>query len=194
MAEKLHDIVLEAGTRHNFIDELHHVPGGEHVRDCIQCGTCSGSCPVAYFMDHTPRKLFAMIRAGMRDEVLGSASLWLCTSCYMCTLRCPKQIAVTDIIYALKRLAMNEGKAGGATRATALAQAFTAVVNHRGRNFEPELLMRYYLRADPLAMVGQAPLGLRLLFRGRFPIRASGIKGIGQIRAIVAKADEIGGL
>ena len=105
MAER-RDIVLESGTRRDFLDELLSVPGGEHLRECIQCGTCSGSCPVSYFMDNPPRKLFAMARAGLRDSVLASESLWLCTSCYMCTLRCPKQIAVTDIIYALKRLAM----------------------------------------------------------------------------------------
>ena len=85
------DIVLESGTRHDFIDELLTVPGGERLKDCIQCGTCSGSCPVSYYMDNPPRKLFAMIRAGMRDQVLGSDSLWLCTSCYTCTLRCPRE-------------------------------------------------------------------------------------------------------
>ena len=62
------DIVLESGTRHDFIEEIHEVPGGERIKDCIQCGTCSGSCPASYFMDNPPRKLFAMLRAGMRDR------------------------------------------------------------------------------------------------------------------------------
>ncbi|HQV62869.1 MAG TPA: hypothetical protein PKV19_02630, partial [Anaerolineales bacterium] len=43
--------------------------GVSHLEMCIQCGTCGGSCPVAEDMDHTPRMLFAMLRAGMRDEV-----------------------------------------------------------------------------------------------------------------------------
>ncbi|MBK6710249.1 MAG: 4Fe-4S dicluster domain-containing protein [Chloroflexi bacterium] len=49
---------------------------------CIQCGTCGGSCPSGQDMDHTPRQLFAMIRADMRDEVLRSNTPWYCVSCY----------------------------------------------------------------------------------------------------------------
>ena len=82
------DIVLERSVRRDFVDELLSVPGGDRVHDCIQCGTC-GSCPVSYFMDNPPRKLLAMIRAGMREEVLASNTMWLCTSCYACTVQCP---------------------------------------------------------------------------------------------------------
>jgi quinone-modifying oxidoreductase subunit QmoC len=188
------DIVLESSTRRDFIDELLTVPGGERLRECIQCGTCSGSCPVSYFMDNPPRKLFAMARAGMRDQVLASDSLWLCTSCYECTLRCPKQIAVTDIIYGLKRLAIRERKVTGATRAAALADSFVRVVDDRGRNFEPELLIRYYLRTNPFGMMRKARLGLRLLRRGRMPVRGTRIKGREQMRTLIAASREIGGL
>jgi heterodisulfide reductase subunit C len=188
------DIVLEGGTRHDFIDELLRVPGGERLKECIQCGTCSGSCPVAYYMDNPPRKLFAMVRAGLRDRVLSSNSLWLCTSCYTCSLRCPKEIAVTDIVYALKRIAMREKKVSGAMRAAALASSFVRVVDRRGRNFEPELLARYYLRTNPIAMLRQIPLGLRLLLRGRMPLRGERIKGREQIRTLIAKSRELGGV
>ena len=188
------DIVLEASTRRDFVDELHAVPGGEKVRDCIQCGTCSGSCPVSYFMDNPPRKLLAMLRAGLREQVLESTSIWLCTSCYMCTLRCPRQIAVTDIMYGLKRIAIAEGKTANAKKAATLARSFAQVVNERGRNFEPELLIRYYLKADPMAMMEQAPLGLKLLRRGRMPLRGEKIRGLDQIHSIVAKTQDMGGL
>ncbi|MFC2173998.1 4Fe-4S dicluster domain-containing protein [Acidobacteriota bacterium] len=188
------DIVLEAGTKHDFIDELLAVPGGERIRGCIQCGTCSGSCPVSYYMDTPPRKLFAMVRAGLRDEVLQSDSLWLCTSCYTCTLRCPKQIAITDIIYALKRLAMKEGKVRGAIKAAALANSFVDVVNRRGRNYEPELLVRYYLKTNPASMIKKAALGMKLFFRGRMPLSGERIQGIDEIRTIIARSSEIGGL
>ena len=43
------------------IDEL---PGGAKLLTCLQCGMCGGSCPSGEDMDHTPRKLFAMIAAG----------------------------------------------------------------------------------------------------------------------------------
>lgn len=187
------DIVREGATRRQFIDELLNVPGGERVHDCIQCGTCSGSCPVSYAMDNGPRKLMAMIRAGMRDEVLGSESIWQCSSCYMCTLRCPKKIAITDIMYALKRIAMSEGKARG-EKTAAMAELFVAGIEKNGRNSETGLLMRYYLKTDPFGMFRKAPLGMRLMMRGRMPLRGERIKDIDQIRAIIAKTQEMGGI
>jgi quinone-modifying oxidoreductase, subunit QmoC len=188
------DIVLESSTKRDFIDELKGVPGGERIRDCIQCGVCSGSCPVSYAMDLPPRQIIASIRAGMRDRVLGCESLWLCTSCYHCTLRCPRQIAVTDIIYALKRLAMAEGKVEGAARAVAMAKSFADQIEKRGRNHETSLLMAYYMKTNPFAAIGMAPLGMKLMSRGRMPLTGEKIRGIDQIRAIVAKTREIGGL
>ena len=188
------DIVLESSMRRDFIDEVLEVPGGERIYDCVQCGTCSGSCPVSYFMDNPPRKLFAMIRAGLRDRVLESANLWLCTSCYACTIRCPQQIAVTDIIYALKRLAMEEGKVEGASKAVALADSFIGIVNKSGRNFESSLLLRYYMKTNVMGLLKRSSLGLKLLQRGRFPLRGRSIKGREQIRTIIAQAEEMGGL
>ncbi len=56
-----------------FLEEvMAAAPGGESLRECLQCGTCGGSCPSGPDMDNTPRQLFAMINAGMRDEVLRS--------------------------------------------------------------------------------------------------------------------------
>ena len=95
--------------------------------------------------------------------MLESVSLWCCTSCYDCTIRCPQQIAVTDIIYGLKRLAMKEGRVAGAKKATTLANSFVDVVNHRGRNFEPELLIRYYGKTQPTGLLEKARLGMKLL-------------------------------
>lgn len=68
-----------------FVDEISASPGGEEIRLCIQCGTCTASCPNADRMEHTPSQLIAMARADMRQEVLKSNSMWYCLSCYTCT-------------------------------------------------------------------------------------------------------------
>ena len=60
----------------SFIEEITAIPGGEEIRLCIQCGTCTASCPNADTMNHTPSQLIAMARAGMRDEVLSSNAMW----------------------------------------------------------------------------------------------------------------------
>ncbi|HTP26381.1 MAG TPA: 4Fe-4S dicluster domain-containing protein [Anaeromyxobacteraceae bacterium] len=182
----------EASAPRDFVDELAACFAGERIRDCIQCGTCSGSCPVSSFMDNPPRRLLAMIRAGMREEVLSSQSLWLCSSCYLCAARCPRQIAITDLICELKRLAIAEGKAEG-TRARILASTFAAVVDHRGRSFEPELLIRYWLKASPLSILKKGPLGMRLFRRGRLPLAGQQIRRTDELGTLIAKSKEIGG-
>ena len=55
-------------------------------------------------MEFPPRKIIALIRAGMRDEVLSSSSMWYCLSCYMCTVRCPRGVKPTELAHALDYL------------------------------------------------------------------------------------------
>src|SRR5512143_1412263 len=142
-------VLYEKAMDHKFLDEVYEIPGGERIRDCIQCGTCSGSCPVSWAMEETPRQLFAMIRAGMRDRVLDSLTIWTCASCYQCAGRCPQEIKITDIMYALKRMAIRESRKRS-RKARALSEEFVRLVNRYGRNRETELMVRFMLAANPL--------------------------------------------
>jgi Fe-S oxidoreductase len=74
----------------------------ENLRSCIQCGTCSATCPTAYAMDHPPRRLWRMVKLGMRDQVLNSRTFWLCTTCKACQVRCPRGIDLMESMIALK--------------------------------------------------------------------------------------------
>src|SRR5512146_306409 len=95
----------------NLLEEVAaRTAGISRLEMCIQCGSCGGSCPSAAAMDHTPRMLFAMLRAGMRDEVLRSNTFWMCVSCYHCAVRCPQNIHITDVMYTLKTMAVAEGR------------------------------------------------------------------------------------
>jgi heterodisulfide reductase subunit C len=183
---------LEARHDLDFLEEIHELPGGERIMECIQCGTCSGSCPSAYMMDHTPRQLFAMIRAGMRREVLSSSTPWLCASCYLCPVRCPSKIKITDVMYALKRLVVREGIGPGGRRAATLSRLFVENINKYGRNHEFGLLFRYFARADQLGALKNMTRGWTLLRKGRLPLTPSRIQGIDQIRRILATVESLG--
>jgi heterodisulfide reductase subunit C len=93
----------------DFLAEvLAATPGDSRLGMCIQCGTCGGSCPSAADMDYSPRQIFAMIRADMRDVVLRSNTPWYCVSCYYCTVRCPQEVHIPDVMYTLKSMAIRE--------------------------------------------------------------------------------------
>ena len=185
-------VLYEEAMDLKFLDEVYGIPGGGKIKDCIQCGTCSGACPVSWAMEETPRQIFAMIRAGMRDRVLDSLTIWTCASCYQCADRCPQEIKITDIMYMLKRMAIREDRKRS-KHARALSECFVDVVNKYGRNHETELMVRFALITDPLGSVALAPVGYNLLSRGRLPLTGSKVRDIGGLRKIVAKAQQLGG-
>jgi quinone-modifying oxidoreductase, subunit QmoC len=192
MKQVTQTVLYEQAMDLDFLDEIYGIPGGEKIKDCIQCGTCSGSCPVSWAMEETPRQIFAMIRAGMKDRVLDSLTIWTCASCYQCAERCPQQIKITDVMYMLKRMAMREQR-HRSRHARALSEAFFNIVNKYGRNRETELMVRFMLAVNPLGAVSAAPVGLSLFTRGRLPLGGGKVRDIDGLRKIVAKAQELGG-
>ena len=167
-------------------------PRGERIAHCLQCGSCGGSCPNGADMQYTPRTLFALINADQREQVLSSNTMWCCVSCYFCTTRCPQKIPITEIMYALKRLAIRGGLAQH-TDAPALAKTFTNLLDKYGRSFEFGLASRFYLFHKPLAMLKMGPLGWSMFTRGRMSLVPTRIKNLEQLQAIIQKARQLGG-
>ncbi len=94
----------------DFKDEVAKQPGGENIMRCFACGTCTAGCPVRELDDrYDPRKIIRMVLLGMKERVLSSDFLWLCTGCYTCQERCPQDVRITDVMIALKNLAAKEG-------------------------------------------------------------------------------------
>lgn len=180
-----------------FFDEVvKATPGGAtNLELCLQCGTCGGSCPSGPDMEHTPRALFGMISADMRKQVLSSNTPWYCVSCYYCMVRCPQKIHITDIMYTLKRMSLKEGyhRQSTASDAPSFSQMFIDFVESHGRSFELGVATRYHLSAHPLEVMKMAPFGMGMLRRGRLDLTPRSIKEIDKLKAILAKAKQIGG-
>jgi heterodisulfide reductase subunit C len=81
---------------------------GLDVLSCMQCGTCTGSCPSGRHTAFNTRRILRDARKN-RDTVLSDDNLWLCTTCYTCQERCPRGIPITDALLELRRLAVREG-------------------------------------------------------------------------------------
>lgn len=175
----------------NFLEQVEAgTPGDSRLSMCIQCGTCGGSCPSAEDMDYSPRQIFAMIRADMKDRVLRSNSPWYCVSCYYCTVRCPQEVHITDIMYTLKHMAI-EADLYKDSAAPDLSNTFVSYVENNGRSFEFGLATRHYLKHQPLNLVGAAAMGLEMFSKGRMDWRPGKIKQTKQLRAILNRAKEI---
>jgi len=179
----------EKELRAAFLADIDRIPGAARLRQCIQCGTCTASCPVSYAMDLTPRQTIAMFRAGAIEDLLKSRTIWVCASCYQCTMRCPADISVTELLYAFKRTAMERGIFPPKFPVHVLAKTFADNVARYGRNFEVGMILRYFMRTRPLELLKRRRDGLALWRHGRLPLRPSRIKGIDGLRKIIAKAE-----
>lgn len=182
---------LDTNPNVRFLEEVSlHTAGVSRLEMCIQCGSCGGSCPSAADMDHTPRMLFAMIRAGMRSEALSSNTPWICVSCYHCVVRCPQDVHIADVMYTLKSMAIKEKLYQDST-APDFSMTFVEMVENYGRSYEFGLATRHYLKHYPLRLPTMAPMGYGMLRKSRMDLRPTKIKGIDQLQAILAKAKEV---
>lgn len=106
------DAVVVEDLDTGFPDEVASVPGGENIRRCFGCGTCAAGCPVTNIdEDYNCRRIVRQVLLGMREEVLKSPLIWLCVMCYRCYARCPQQVNFTDVMRALRYLAVKNGYA-----------------------------------------------------------------------------------
>jgi heterodisulfide reductase subunit C len=93
-----------------FRDEIAAEAGGEHIRRCFSCSTCTAGCPVAGVTDkYNPRRIIHMALLGMREQVLASDFVWLCSVCYTCYERCPQDVRIPELMNAVRNIAVREG-------------------------------------------------------------------------------------
>jgi len=141
-------------------------------------------------MDYSPRQLMRMIQLGLNDDVLRSKTFWLCTTCYSCTVRCPRGISITETFQTLKRLSAAQGMEKK-TDSARFYQSFMEVVRRYGRMQEMQTMARWLLRTNPFRAFSFASFGLALLRRGKMPLFPHRIHGVDQIQAMYRKAQEI---
>ena len=178
----------ERELRDSFLSQLEIIPGGDKIKACIQCGTCTGSCPVSYAMDISPRGIMALFRAGDIETILRSRTIWVCASCYACTTRCPSGIKITEVLYALKRIAIDEGIFPSRFPVYHLSEQFVKMVNRYGRNYEMGLMLRFNLMTGLKRFWQMVPLGWKLFTHGRLAFKPVRIQGLEQIRKIISQA------
>jgi len=82
---------------------------GDDIQICYQCGECSGGCPEASVMDLLPNQVIHKIQLG-DESVLGANTFWICSSCLVCSARCPKGIDIAKVMEALREISLRSKK------------------------------------------------------------------------------------
>ena len=162
----------------------------------MQCGICAGSCPLSIAMGVSPRKIFAMIRAGKRTEVFENKALLMCTSCYSCKVRCPRKIPVIDVMHGIAHYAVKQGFSPS-PKTLAWGKAFWDEILSKGRIDEKFLSLRYFF-ADGIISgiqnsINMADMGIVLFLHNRMkPLPDKSISAIKDLRKMINRARRMG--
>jgi len=186
--------------RNSFLHEVEaNVEEGEWVKMCMQCGVCAGSCPLGNAWEHPPQELFMMIRAGKREQVLSSESMWMCTSCYNCIARCPRGLPITHIMHGLAHYAKRLGLVPKNQPTQKFAQLFWQNLTKKGRVNELKLGISLYFmngfgEGIKVAMANQK-LGLNMLKAKRMAVSEAWgghkVKDLSGFQKMIKKAQEL---
>ena len=173
------------GSRSNVLETVRDM-----VQSCIQCGTCTGSCPNSFAMDFSPRKLWRMVLSGQKEEIFKSRTFILCSSCYYCTLRCPRGLPLTEAMSTLKQIASREDLKSY-KKSIRFYKSFMDSVRRHGRVHEMEFMSLYFLSMkDPFLPLKFTPLGLKLMAKGKVSIEIPS-RNPNPLEAIFRKVEEL---
>ena len=139
---------------------------GQNLLACLQCGKCTGGCPVAWAVERGPRQTIAMILLGLKDEVLASELPWYCVGCTICASRCPVQIDFSRVAATLVEMAVVEGRAPAVGDIHRWEEVFLASLQRNGRVREVRAIIENNLRAR--RPWRDAFMGLAMFARGIF--------------------------
>jgi heterodisulfide reductase subunit C len=81
--------------------------GGKDVMTCLQCGNCTGVCPISLKIDYKTRSVIKFCQFGLKKYTLETR--WVCATCYRCYEHCPADINPAEVMIALRHIAIREG-------------------------------------------------------------------------------------
>jgi heterodisulfide reductase subunit C2 len=81
---------------------------GEKVASCIQCGKCSGGCPMVEAMDLLPHQVMRLAQLGLKEDIMKSKTLWVCASCFTCTARCQRELDLSKVMEGFRVIKLRQ--------------------------------------------------------------------------------------
>lgn len=140
---------------------------GQNISACYQCGNCTAGCPAGIVYDKQVNQIMRGVQLGLREEVLNSRSIWLCLSCSTCSLRCPNNIDVAEVMETLRHIARKEGNIS-VPKIRTFFDSFLKTVQTFGRTHEIGTMALFMLRS--LRLWTDVDLAPKALLKGKLSL------------------------
>jgi heterodisulfide reductase subunit C len=161
---------------------------GENLLACYQCQKCSAGCPVAYAMDVLPNQVIRMVQFGLRERVLGSNTIWVCASCYTCSVRCPNDIDIAKIMDTLRHIALKSKVKPAEKDIPIFHSVFLDSIKSKGRIHELGLIWQY--KSKTRDFMKDAALGWKMFRKGKIKLFPSKFGGGREIKGIFSRFEK----
>jgi len=169
----------------DFLEEVNAKINGVPIQRCYHCRKCTAGCPLAFAMEHNPNRVIRLIQMGRREEVLGSATIWLCVSCETCITRCPNEVDIARMMDVLRQMAIETGVAAKEKNILRFHEAFLANIRMGGRINEPAMMVHYKLKSGDL--FSDMAMGIDMFRKGKLSLISPRTKDMRSVRRIFEK-------
>jgi len=168
-----------------FLEEVNEMIGGVPIQRCYHCRKCTAGCPLAFAMEYNPNRVIKMIQMGMKEDVLGSSTIWMCASCETCVTRCPNQVDIARMMDVLRQMAIEEGVAAKEANVLKFHEAFLSSIKFGGRVHEMLMTVHYKLKSgDLFSDVDIAP---SMFLKGKLSLLPPRTKDLKSVKNIFEK-------
>ena len=147
---------------------------GTELARCYQCRACGNGCPFVAAMDYTPNQVIRLVQFGMREEVLGCKTIWVCVGCHTCSSQCPMGIDIAAIMDTLRLMAMEEGVAIGKPNILDFHEEVLRSLEKYGRAHKLSIMLGYKKQTG--RWLSDLDVGLKMLARRKLELRPSRVQ------------------
>ncbi len=152
---------------------------GQNFRACYHCQACANGCPFLAAMDYAPNAVLRLIQYGLRQEVLGCSTIWLCVGCHTCSSQCPNAVDIAAVMDTLRQMAQEEGVASPQPEISFFHQEVLRSLSRHGRTHKLGIMWRHKLLTR--RWLSDLDVGLKMLVKRKLELKPSRIKALGEI-------------
>lgn len=171
-------------SNQSFIEEV-KTRSGQPIDLCFQCQKCASGCTMARFTDYAPNQILRFVQLGLKEKVLNSSMIWLCSSCEICGTRCPNGIKTFEVMDALKEIAISHNIVKE-RKVRLFNDVFLDSVRSKGRIHEALMMAHYKMKTGDL--FSDLDLGLKLFLKRKLPLLGKKIRNRKRLKAVFERS------